>query len=454
MFSNTSLNILDGSRSGSSSSSEISLLEDIGEISWHEPIRKKPMVRGKYLRGEFLGQGSFAKVFEVLDMTTLQRRAVKIFDLNMIDRRVNRDALRNSIEEEIKILRRCNHSNVIQLVDLSRDPETDEDGKKRARKRIWLFMEYCMSSVTEVMTGNDPQRLPKHQAHKYFRELYRAMDYLHSRGIYHKDIKTDNMLITKENVIKLTDLGVAHVASPYDQSDICQNAFGTALFQPPEVLKGDNTFSASLLDVWSCGVVIYYMMTGEYPFNAESYVELVKCVTEKNFAPNPIVYRDSFLLSFLNQVLEKDATKRITLDEIRNHPFALCRYPEDVPMAKIPPRYSYGDDYRSLTITSYLHQLHYPLDQSANTMEVNESQIDEFTRRQTVGILRSNRSRPRMKKKRKFEFKRLVHENQKRLLGILGLCHARGKKKAKRREKMSRRQKTTRMNWWNFHFRN
>ncbi|XP_074602383.1 serine/threonine-protein kinase stk11-like [Brevipalpus obovatus] len=436
----------------SSSISETSFVDDIGEISWQEPIRKKPMIRGKYLRGEFLGQGSFAKVFEALDMTTLQRRAVKIFDLNMIERRFNRDALRSSIEEEIKILRRCDHSNVIQLVDLSRDPETDDDGRKKVRKRIWLFMEYCMSSVTEVMIGNDPHRLPKYQAHKYFLDLFHAVEYLHSRGIYHKDIKTDNMLITKGNVIKLTDLGVAHVTSPYDQSDTCQNAFGTALFQPPEVLKGENSFSASLLDVWSCGVVVYYMMTGEYPFNAESYVELVKSVTEQNFAHNPIVYRDSFLLSFLNQVLEKDSAKRLTLDKIKNHPFLMCRYPEDGPMAKIPPRYSFGDDYRSLTITSYLHQLHYPLDQSDNTMEVNESQIDEFNRRQTVAILRSNRSRPRLKKKRKFQFKRLVKENQKRLLGILGLCQARGKKKEKRREKISKRFKTTRMNWWNFHF--
>lgn len=402
-------------------------IEDLGEISWKEAIRKPPQIKGKYLRGDFLGEGSFAKVFEVLDMTTLQRRAVKIFDMIQIERKHNAAILRESIEQEIRILSRCNHPNVIGLVDVYRDYiVVSKEGANTSRdvklcKRIWIYLDYCMATVMEVIKSNDRNCLPKFQAHKYFHDLVEAVDYLHSHGIYHKDIKLENMLITKENTVKLTDLGVAHTVGQFYHDDICTNVFGTALYQSPEVLNGaEKGFSASSLDVWSIGVALYFMISGDYPFYADSIVELATIVSTSDFRMNRTIENDSILFIFLNEVFDKNPLTRIKIDDIKRHPFYFCLYPEDAPIAKIPPRSLYGDEYRSLTMTSYLHELHYPLDPSTNLVEVSESSADEFKNKSKIAIVRSNRFRPKRKRSRRTSLYEMCTEGQKRLLDVMG----------------------------------
>lgn len=72
---------------------------------------------------------------------------------------------------------------------------------------IYAIMEYCIGCVDDLMEAYDDKRLPVNRAQKYFRHLMRAVEYLHSQGVIHKDIKTANMLIDLADNIKLTDLG-------------------------------------------------------------------------------------------------------------------------------------------------------------------------------------------------------------------------------------------------------
>ncbi len=82
-----------------------------------------------------------------------------------------------------------------------------------------------------------------------------GLEYLHSRGVVHKDIKPGNLLLTTDERIKITDFGVAELLSPYVKDDRCTASQGSPMFQPPQVANGES-FAGFKLDVWSSGVTL------------------------------------------------------------------------------------------------------------------------------------------------------------------------------------------------------
>uniref|UniRef100_T1KPE7 Protein kinase domain-containing protein n=1 Tax=Tetranychus urticae TaxID=32264 RepID=T1KPE7_TETUR len=411
---------IDSSGSGSFELSEMDVI-DLGEFSWNQRLRPKPKLHGKYLLGDILGQGTFAKVYEVLDLVTLERQAVKIYDLQKIDRKFNRDEMIAMVNQEINLLTGCNHPNVIKLIDVHR-PVNQKSSK------IWVYMEYCMASVAELMQLANPsqvKKLPRKQARRYFTGLLSGLDYLHSKGIFHKDIKPDNMLINVFDTIKLTDLSVSYVVDIFTQSDICFNTYGTIAYQSPEVINStDAGFSASALDIWSAGVTLYVMVTGKLPFSSKSgFIAMTESILADNPQADDILKIDPCLSNLIHSMLDKDPVRRIKLYQVLNHPWFLINLMGDSPKINIPPRYANGDQYRSLTITSHLHELHYPLPNDQNIVRVSESSAEEFNAKRKIPIVRSNRSPTRHRKnKRRPSFIEKVTSGQiGRLLGAIGL---------------------------------
>lgn len=76
---------------------------------------------------------------------------------------------------------------------------------------MYLIMEYCVGGLQEMLDSVPEKRLPMYQAHDYFVQLLDGLEYLHGRGIIHKDIKPGNLLLTLDHMLKITDFGVAEV---------------------------------------------------------------------------------------------------------------------------------------------------------------------------------------------------------------------------------------------------
>uniref|UniRef100_A0A3B4FHS1 Serine/threonine-protein kinase STK11 n=1 Tax=Pundamilia nyererei TaxID=303518 RepID=A0A3B4FHS1_9CICH len=213
----------------------------------YQPRRKRAKLIGKYLMGDLLGEGSYGKVKEMLDSETLCRRAVKILKKKKLRRIPNGEA---NVKKEIQLLRRLQHKNVIQLVD------------------------YCVCGMQEMLDSVPEKRFPVFQAHGYFCQLLDGLEYLHSQGIVHKDIKPGNLLLTTDGSLKISDLGVAEALHPFAEDDTCRTSQGSPAFQPPEIANGLDTFSGFKVDIWSAGVTLYNITTSLYPFEGDNIYKL------------------------------------------------------------------------------------------------------------------------------------------------------------------------------------
>ncbi|XP_012921388.1 serine/threonine-protein kinase STK11 isoform X1 [Heterocephalus glaber] len=310
----------------------------------YQPRRKRAKLIGKYLMGDLLGEGSYGKVKEVLDSETLCRRAVKILKKKKLRRIPNGEA---NVKKEIQLLRRLRHRNVIQLVDVLYNEE---------KQKMYMVMEYCVCGMQEMLDSVPEKRFPVCQAHGYFCQLIDGLEYLHSQGIVHKDIKPGNLLLTTGGTLKISDLGVAEALHPFAADDTCRTSQGSPAFQPPEIANGLDTFSGFKVDIWSAGVTLYNITTGLYPFEGDNIYKLFENIGKGDYTiPGDC---GPPLSDLLKGMLEYEPAKRFSIRQIRQHSWFRKKHPLAEPLVPIPPSPDTKDRWRSMTVVPYLEDLH------------------------------------------------------------------------------------------------
>lgn len=310
----------------------------------YQPRRKRAKLIGKYLMGDLLGEGSYGKVKEVLDSETLCRRAVKILKKKKLRRIPNGEA---NVKKEIQLLRRLRHRNVIQLVDVLYNEE---------KQKMYMVMEYCVCGMQEMLDSVPEKRFPVCQAHGYFCQLVDGLEYLHSQGIVHKDIKPGNLLLTTGGTLKISDLGVAEALHPFAEDDTCRTSQGSPAFQPPEIANGLDTFSGFKVDIWSAGVTLYNITTGLYPFEGDNIYKLFENIGKGDYTiPGDC---GPPLSDLLRGMLEYEPAKRFSIQQIRQHSWFRKKHPPAEQPVPIPPSADCKDRWRGMTVMPYLEDLH------------------------------------------------------------------------------------------------
>ncbi|XP_071217211.1 serine/threonine-protein kinase STK11-like isoform X2 [Salvelinus alpinus] len=287
----------------------------------YQPRRKRAKLIGKYLMGDLLGEGSYGKVKEMLDSDTLCRRAVKILKKKKLRRIPNGEA---NVKKEIQLLRRLQNKNVIHLVDVLYNEE---------KQKIYSFF-LCV----------------------YFLQLLDGLEYLHSQGIVHKDIKPGNLLLNTDGTLKISDLGVAEALHPFAKDDTCRTSQGSPAFQPPEIANGLDTFSGFKVDIWSAGVTLYNITTSLYPFEGDNIYKLFENIGKGDYSV-PEECGPS-LSDLLQGMLEYDPVKRFSIQHIRQHSWVRKKHPPTEPPVPIPASAESRDVWRSMTVVPYLEDLH------------------------------------------------------------------------------------------------
>ncbi|XP_058467062.1 serine/threonine-protein kinase stk11-like [Malaya genurostris] len=334
----------------------------------YQAKRKKCKLVGKYVMGDVLGEGSFGKVKEVLDSETLSRRAVKIFTKRKLRRIPNGE---QNVRCEINLLRKLHHNNVIELLDVLYNEE---------KQKMYLIMEYCVGGLQEMLDSVPTKKLPMHQAHSYFVQLLSGLEYLHGMGVVHKDIKPGNLLLTLDHTLKISDFGVAEALDIFAPNDDCTNGQGTPAFQPPEIANGHEVFSGFKVDIWSCGVTLYTIATGKYPYEGDNIYKLLENIGKCEWvAPD---WLESRLADLLTNILKEDPTERFNLQQIRQHEWFRCAPIATDPCVPVPPLK--GDSIRRSTVLPYLEAHHYEADRDLANVYFTEHDINEEIARQQL----------------------------------------------------------------------
>ena len=199
-----------------------------------------------------LGRGAMGIVYKAHDAELDEMVALKILPDNLIR---NPEAVRR-FKQEARSARRLAHPNIVRIHDI---------GEELGRK--YISMEFVDGSDLKIKLRQVDRKLPFETILRYARQICEAMAYAHSIGIVHRDIKPANLMLTRDDVIKVTDFGIAKImeSTKTGQEDTLSGVvIGTPLYMSPEQVKGKQVDHRA--DIYSMGVVFYEMASGRPPF--------------------------------------------------------------------------------------------------------------------------------------------------------------------------------------------
>ncbi|XP_076782631.1 sperm motility kinase 2A-like [Arvicanthis niloticus] len=266
-----------------------------------EKLRSEPSPSGtesfhsQYVVLNTIGQGGYAKVKLARHRLTGKLVAVKIIR--------KREHWCHPVTSEVDILKMTNHPNIISLFQVI-----------ETKKRIYLIMELATGKLLYEHI-QEAGYLQEDEARRIFKQILSAMSYCHDQGIIHRDLKADNIMIDNNGKIKILDFGLGtQVKSGQKLSFHC----GTYLFSAPEVLLG-RRYDGPKIDVWTLGVVLFYMTTGRLPFDDASTPQLrKKIVLGKYSIPRCLSIELQHIISYL---LTTNPIHRPTITEVMMHPW-------------------------------------------------------------------------------------------------------------------------------------
>jgi len=252
-----------------------------------------------------IGEGKFGLVKLGIHFKTKERVAIKI---------INKESMEISdlelVKNEIDIMKLCRHPNVVRLLDHFENSEY-----------IFLVMEYLSGGDLGNYLNKKNFKFSEKQAADIMYQIANGLNYLHSYGVLHRDLKPDNIMISKDDekpIIKIMDFGLSKILTPLEK---VTDGFGTLSFVAPEVLVRQPYNNK--IDIWSMGIILYYMLTGALPFDDEEDNEekIAKMIVfnEPNFPDKLFKNKSKELLDIIRLCLLKKPEERISIDEYLKH---------------------------------------------------------------------------------------------------------------------------------------
>jgi calcium-dependent protein kinase len=256
-----------------------------------------------YEISNIIGVGSFSTVKLATNKVTNQKVAVKIVTKNKLSTPILESTL-----TEIEIMKICQFPYIIKFIEAYENIEF-----------IYIFMEYCPGGTLFNFLKRKDYNLNEKLCSNIIYKVCLAVNYFHSYGIAHRDLKLDNILMTSEDDeadIRILDFGLGKIIGPNEK---CSEPYGTVIYCAPEIILCQPY--TKIVDSWSIGVITYILLLGRIPFYDES-----KSVIRKLIVKEKPVYKgydlpvvSEYAINFMQKFLTKNPDKRMTVEQALKH---------------------------------------------------------------------------------------------------------------------------------------
>lgn len=300
--------LLNGSPQDENGGSADALRQQSGKAS----VRVKSI--GHYILMKTIGEGTFGKVKLGYHILTGERVAVKVLEK---DRIVNVDDVGRVAREIhiLKLIRRCKH--IIQLYEIIETPH-----------QLYLIMEYAEGGeLFDYIVKHG--RAEEREACRFLHQILAGVERVHEMFVCHRDLKPENLLLDERKDIKIVDFGLSNT---YQEGQLLQTACGSPCYAAPEMIAG-HMYVPSMVDIWSCGVILFALVCGYLPFEDQNHTELYKKILNADYEMPSFVSKE--VADLIAGMLTTDPAQRMTLNDVRQHvwyrqiPEASLRDPED-----------------------------------------------------------------------------------------------------------------------------
>ncbi|NWV04925.1 NEK4 kinase, partial [Ptilonorhynchus violaceus] len=259
-----------------------------------------PLAAYCFLRA--VGKGSYGEVSLARHRQDRKQYVIKKLNLKNAASRERRAA-----EQEAQLLSQLRHPNIVTY----RESWQGDDG------HLYIVMGFCEGGdLYHKLKEQKGKLLPENQVVEWFVQIAMALQYLHEKHILHRDLKTQNIFLTRTNIIKVGDLGIARVLE--NQYDMASTLIGTPYYMSPELFSNKPYNYKS--DVWALGCCVYEMATLKHAFNAKDMNSLAYRIIEGKLPPMPKDYSPQ-LVEIIQTMLSKKPEERPSVKSILRQPY-------------------------------------------------------------------------------------------------------------------------------------
>ncbi|KAL3535084.1 hypothetical protein ACH5RR_003545 [Cinchona calisaya] len=254
------------------------------------------VLHGKYELGRLLGHGTFAKVYMARNLQTGKSVAMKVVGKE----KVMRVGMMEQIKREISVMKMVRHPNIVDLREVM-----------ASKTKIYFAMELIRGG--ELFAKIAKGRVREDVARNYFQQLISAIDFCHSRGVYHRDLKLENLLLDEDGNLKVTDFGLSAFTDHLRQDGLLHTTCGTPAYVAPEVI-GKKGYDGAKADIWSCGVILFVLLAGYLPFQDDNLVSMYRKIYRGDFKCPPGLSSEARKL--VTKMLDPNPSTRISIAKI------------------------------------------------------------------------------------------------------------------------------------------
>ncbi|WRT63607.1 uncharacterized protein IL334_000530 [Kwoniella shivajii] len=294
------------------------------------PLRIRDHGKGaSYDRVGFLGEGGFARVYEVQDSRSA-RKAIKVINRASIKTKKNKTKL----WAEIKLHQMLVHPHIVRFEDCFEDNEN-----------VYMILELCENgSMMDLLRRR--KRYTEPEARYYLVQLIAACQYMHRMNVIHRDLKLGNLFLDADMNVKVGDFGLAAlIENPGDRKKtIC----GTPNYIAPEVLFDQDNGHSFEVDVWSIGVIMYTLLIGKPPFQTKDVKTIYKRIRENRYEFPADKQISNSAQDLISSILNPKPDERPPLETILSHRWFLDGpFPAYIPASAN----DFAPDYRNISVT-------------------------------------------------------------------------------------------------------